>query len=86
MFCNILKRPHFPEAWNSLFLLGGVADKVEPASVEADTPMVDVEEDSDLSPLFFQPDKAGFYSPRTAHNTPERFGDLSLNSDFWDLD
>ena len=31
------------------------------------------EEDSDLSPLFFQPDKAGFYSPRAvANNSPER--------------
>ena len=29
-------------------------------------------EDNDHSPLFFQPDKAGFYAPRNAHNSPER--------------
>jgi len=75
LLANESSLKHFvDEAYKVIVATGGVADKVEPptTSVEVDTPMVDVEEDSDLSPLFFQPDKAGFYSPRTAHNTPER--------------
>ena len=48
------------------------ADKTKKKS---DTSRSDVEEEEDpedTSPLFWQPGKRGFYSPRPGKNTPER--------------
>merc|ERR1712176_293564 len=61
---------HFvDEAYKVILANGGEA---EPMDTSGGPSEPQPEEDSDLSPLFFQPDKAGFYSPRTAHNSPER--------------
>ncbi|KAL5247971.1 hypothetical protein ACHWQZ_G017216 [Mnemiopsis leidyi] len=61
---------HFvDEAYKVILANGGEPEPMDTSSGPSEP---QPEEDSDLSPLFFQPDKAGFYSPRTAHNSPER--------------
>ncbi|XP_063690395.1 E3 ubiquitin-protein ligase UBR5-like isoform X2 [Bolinopsis microptera] len=70
LLANESSLKHFvDEAYKVILANGGEAEPME-TSLPHSEPQP--EEDSDLSPLFFQPDKAGFYSPRTAHNSPER--------------
>ena len=50
-------------------------DKKKPGVKSSGDRRTDVEEEEDLednSPLFWQPGKRGFYSPRPGKNTPER--------------
>ena len=76
LLANESSLKHFvDEAYKVILAAGGVAEPMDTTTPElgaGEGGATEADEDSERDPLFFQPDKAGFYSPRTAHNSSER--------------